>query len=66
MAALASVLVVVLAGSARADDLKPYAGKLVISPDAPPTESGELPKYLKANLAKDASYPIVKGPPAAS
>ncbi len=49
--------------AASADDLAPFAGKLVISPDAPPTESGELPAYLKANLTKDASYPIVKGPP---
>lgn len=48
---------------ARADELKPFAGKLVISPDAPPTESSELPKYLKANLTTDGSYPIVKGPP---
>jgi hypothetical protein len=57
------VSLLVAVGGAFADELKPYAGKLVISPDAPPTDSSELPKYLKANLSKDASYPIVKGPP---
>lgn len=56
-------VVIALGGRASADELKAYAGKLVISPDAPPTDSSELPKYLKANLSKDASYPIVKGPP---
>jgi hypothetical protein len=60
---LASVLVVLVAGRASADELKAFAGKLVISPDAPPTESSELPKYIRANLTKDATYPIVKGPP---
>lgn len=56
-------VVIALGGRASADELKAYAGKLVISPDTPPTASSELPKYLKANLTKDASYPIVKGPP---
>lgn len=56
-------VLVAVGGRAFADELKAYAGKLVISPDAPPTDSSELPKYLKANLSKDASYPIVKGPP---
>jgi hypothetical protein len=50
-------------GTASADALERYAGKLVISPDAPPTEIGELPNYLEANVSKDATYPIVKGPP---
>jgi hypothetical protein len=53
-----------LVGSARADDaLKPYAGKIVISPAAPPTAATELPAYLAANAVKDGSYDLTKGPP---
>lgn len=58
-----AVLVALFAERASADELKAFAGKLVISPDAPPTASSELPKYIEANLTKDATYPIVKGPP---
>jgi hypothetical protein len=43
--------------------LKPYAGKLVFSPDAPPTQLDEFPKYLKANATDDSSYDVLKGPP---
>jgi hypothetical protein len=53
-------------GVARADDakaLKPYAGKLVISPDAPPQTLGELAGYFKINVAKDGHYELIKGAP---
>jgi hypothetical protein len=51
--------------SAHADSkaLKPYAGKLVISPDAPPTAADEIPHYLKGNHSKDDHYELIKGPP---
>jgi len=49
--------------AARAKALKPYAGKLVISPDAPPTAGDEIPGYLKGNLSPDAGYELIKGPP---
>ena len=56
---------VVATGTARADDkaLKPYAGRIVISPDEPPTVASELPAYLKANATKDNAYDVIKGPP---
>jgi hypothetical protein len=43
--------------------LKPYSGRLVYSPDAPPTSADELPHYLKANATADNRYDIIKGPP---
>jgi hypothetical protein len=43
--------------------LKPFTGKLVISPDAPPASSDELPGYLKGNLSPDGAYELIKGPP---
>ena len=43
--------------------LKPYAGRIVFSPDAPPTQLDEFPKYLKANATADNSYDVLKGPP---
>jgi len=43
--------------------LKPYTGRLVFSPDAPPGQLDELPKYLKANATADNSYDVLKGPP---
>jgi hypothetical protein len=55
-----------LVGAAHADSnkaLKPYAGKLVISPDEPPATLDELPAFLKANLTKDNAYDLIKGPP---
>jgi hypothetical protein len=42
---------------------KPYAGRIVFSPDAPPTSVDELPKFLKANATDDNSYDVLKGPP---
>lgn len=54
-----------LVALAGADDkaLRPYVGRLVYSPDAPPTSLDELPRYLKANATKDNTYDIIKGPP---
>jgi hypothetical protein len=43
--------------------LKPYAGRIVFSPDTPPTSVDELPKFLKANATDDNSYDVLKGPP---
>jgi hypothetical protein len=43
--------------------LKSYAGRLVFSPDAPPTSLDEMPAYLKANATADNSYDVIKGPP---
>ena len=51
------------AEDANAKALKPYAGKLVISPDPAPTIGSELPGYLKGNLSKDGNYELIKGPP---
>jgi hypothetical protein len=50
---------------AVADDkaLKPYAGKIVVSPDPPPTVLEELPKYMKMYIQDDDSYDVRKGPP---
>ncbi len=68
--AVAVVLGVVLGVcAARADTvaderaLKAFAGKLVVSPDAPPSTLGELAEYLKINVAKDSRYELIKGPP---
>ena len=57
--------IVVAVGAAHADDkaLKPYAGRVVISPDAPPTNVAELPAFLAANATKDNRYDLIKGPP---
>ena len=43
--------------------LKPYAGRMVFSPDAPPTSFDAMPSYLKANATDDNSYDVLKGPP---
>ncbi|HEX5059419.1 MAG TPA: hypothetical protein VFV99_08675 [Kofleriaceae bacterium] len=43
--------------------LKPYAGRIVFSPDVPPTQLDEMPAYLKANATKENSYDVLKGPP---
>ncbi len=45
------------------DALKPYTGKVVISPDVPPTAASELPAYLAANAVKSGGYDLIKGPP---
>ncbi len=60
----ALVLLFGLAAVAHAGDaLKPYLGKIVISPDAPPTAASELPAYLAANAVKSGGYDLIKGPP---
>jgi hypothetical protein len=56
-------ILLLLVGFARADALKPYAGKVVISPDAPPANVDELPAFLKANVTSDNAYDLIKGPP---
>lgn len=59
-----AVLLLGLVTTAHAGDpLKPYAGRIVISPEAPPTLSSELPAYLAANAVKDDDYHLIKGPP---
>ena len=53
-----------LASTARAGDpLKPYVGRIVISPETPPTAASELPAYLAANAVKTNEYDLIKGPP---
>ncbi len=49
--------------AAKAKALRPLAGKLVISPDAPPANGDELPGYIKGNLSPDGAYELIKGPP---
>ncbi len=49
--------------AAKLKALKPFTGKLVISPDAPPASGDELPGYLKGNLSADGAYELIKGPP---
>jgi len=58
---LAFILVLV-AATAYADDkaLKPYAGQVVLSPDAPSSNFNELPAFLKANFDKSGHYELVK------
>jgi hypothetical protein len=60
-AALVFGLGIAHAGATKA--LKPYAGKLVISPDAPPSTLGELAGYFEINVAKDGHYELIKGAP---
>jgi hypothetical protein len=43
--------------------LKPYAGRIVYSPDAPPTARDELPAFLRANAVASNAYDIIEGPP---
>jgi hypothetical protein len=56
------LVVVILAGIAHADDktLKPYAGQVVLSPDAPSANFNELPAFLKANYDKSSHYEFMK------
>lgn len=62
-----AVLVLALLGFAATahggDALAPYAGRIIISPDAPPSVASELPAYLAANAVKGDEYDLVKGPP---
>ena len=45
------------------DALKPYVGRIVISPEVPPSAASELPAYLAANQVKENEYDLLKGPP---
>jgi len=58
--ALALILVSGIAAAAPNKDLKPYAGQVVLSPDAPPAVFGELPAYLKINYDKSHHYESLK------
>jgi hypothetical protein len=60
--ALALILVGVLVGTSLADDkaLKPYAGQIVLTPDAPPTSFTELPAFLKTAYDKSHHYESMK------
>jgi hypothetical protein len=62
---LASVIVAIVACAsfARADLVKDYSGRIVISPDPPPTIASELGAYIKANVTKDNAYEAIKGSP---
>jgi len=57
-----AIVLVLLAGIAHADDkaLKPYAGQVVLSPDAPSGNFNELAAFLKANFDKSAHYEFLK------
>ena len=57
-----AIVLLLLAGIAHADDktLKPYAGQVVLSPDAPSGNFNELPAFLKANFDKSAHYEFMK------
>jgi len=55
--------IVAFAAVARADLAKQYAGRIVISPDPPPTIASELAAYVKANATKDDAYEAIKGSP---
>lgn len=57
------VAIATLASIAQADVVKTYAGRIVISPDPPPTIATELPAYLEANETKDNAYEAIKGSP---
>jgi hypothetical protein len=62
---LASVIVAIVAcvTVARADLAKDYAGRIVISPDPPPTLASDLAAYVKANATKGDAYEAIKGSP---
>ena len=62
--AVALMVTAALAAPAKPDKaFSPFVGRLVISPDTPPATLDELPGFLKANLAKDNAYDLIKGPP---
>ena len=57
-----ALVLVVITGIASADDktLRPYAGQVVLSPDAPSANFNELPAFLKANFEKSAHYELIR------
>jgi hypothetical protein len=58
----ALVLVLALCAVAQADELKKYGGKIVISSEAAPATSDQLPAYLAENTAKDGHYELIRAP----
>jgi hypothetical protein len=57
------VLLGLVATAHAGDPLKPYVGRIIISPETPPTAASELPAYLAANAVKTDEYDLIKGPP---
>ena len=57
------VAIVALVTVARADLAKDYRGRIVISPDPPPTLATDLAAYVKANAVKGDAYEAIKGSP---
>lgn len=59
------VAIVALSSPAYAEDkaFKPYVGKIVVSPDTPPTIFEEIPRFLRQNFQADNQYDVLKGPP---
>ena len=59
------VAIVALSSAAYAQDkaFKPYVGKIVVSPDTPPTIFEEIPRFLRHNFQSDNQYDVRKGPP---
>jgi hypothetical protein len=57
------VAIATLASIAQADIVKTNAGRIVISPDPPPTLATDLAAYVKANATKDNAYEAIKGSP---
>lgn len=64
---LAGIVIALVVGLSivHADNkaLEPYVGRIVYSPDQPPTSLDELPAFLKANATADNRYDLIKGPP---
>ena len=61
--AIVVILVGVVAAHAGNDkapkELRPYANKLVLSPDTPPSTLRELPAFLQANYDKSGHYELL-------
>lgn len=60
---LASFIVAIVATVAHADLAKDHAGRIVISPDPPPSLASELPGYIEANAVTGDAYEAIKGSP---
>ena len=58
--ALALILVAGVAFAAPDTALKPYAGQIVLTPDAPPASFTELPAFLKTAYDKSHHYESMK------
>jgi hypothetical protein len=60
---LVIALLLAFSALASADPMKPFAGKIVITKEAPPKAAGELADFLAANVSKDGSYELIGGNP---